>query len=90
MKVTPKGNVFDCIYYRGDNYLDVIRFCGGKASMPSTYISALQIPICIKSESGICYTAPVGSYIVKEGNALVVYDEITFEQKFDLYQGGSN
>jgi len=32
----------------------------------------------------------VGSYIVKDGDSLVVYDEQSFEQQFDLYQGGAN
>lgn len=86
MKSNTKSTVCDCIYYRGDNLLEVLRFCNGRASVPGTSV-ALRSPICIRTANGFSYTAQVGMYIVKNGDDIVVYDEATFENEFDVLKG---
>lgn len=44
-------------------------------------------PICIRTAKGFSYTAQVGTYIVKDGDDIVVYDEATFENEFDIFKG---
>jgi len=86
MKSNTKSTVCDCIYYRGDNLLEVLRFCNGRASVPGTSV-AQSSPICIRTANGFSYTAQVGTYIVKNGDDIVVYDEATFESEFDVLKG---
>lgn len=86
MTSNTKGTVCDCIYYRGDNLLEVLRFCKGRASVSGTVV-VQGSPICIRTAHGFSYTAQVGTYIVKDGDDIVVYDEATFESKFDLFKG---
>ena len=86
MKSNTKGTVCDCIYYKGDNLLEVLRFCKGRAFVPGA-IMAQGSPICIRTAKGFSYTAQVGTYIVKDGEDIVVYDEATFESKFDIFKG---
>ena len=86
MTSNTKGTVCDCIYYRGDNLLEVLRFCKGRASVSGTVV-AQGPPICIRTANGFSYTAQVGTYIVKEGDDIVVYDEATFESKFYIFKG---
>lgn len=86
MKSKTKGTVCDCIYYRGDNLLEVLRFCNGRASVSETAV-APGSPIYICTANGFSYTAQVGTYIVKDGDDIVVYDEATFESEFDRFKG---
>ena len=86
MTSNTKGTVCNCIYYRGDNLLEVLRFCNGRASVPGTSVTP-RSPICIRTAKGFSYTAQVGTYIVKDGDDIVVYDEATFESKFDIFKG---
>ena len=86
MKSNAKGTVCDCIYYRGDNLLEVLRFCNGRASVLGTTLSPMS-PLCIRTAKGFSYTAQVGMYIVKNGDDIVVYDEATFESEFDIFKG---
>lgn len=83
MIAVPKGTAVDCIYYRGDNALEVLRFCEGKAST-STAACTVWPPIFIRPGNGVCYVVPLNSYIVKEGESFKVYDERTFEREFDI------
>lgn len=86
MTSNTKGTVCNCIYYRGDNLLEVLRFCKGRAFVSGT-VGTQGSPICIRTANGFSYTAQVGTYIVKEGDDIVVYDEATFESKFDIFKG---